>query len=169
MTTFTTDYGGARLPDQNLREDGDPNERRPRAVFVRTANRAVRRRRTTRTRQHHHITEMNRLYPSDSKFSLDRESQGDEHAGMITQPYHLYIERTDLAKNMARFYAMTIEPNLFGQPCLTRCWGRIGSKGQTMSHQFETEQEAVVLFLNLLRQKKRRGYSAVVRQSRTYI
>lgn len=88
---------------------------------------------------------------------------------MITQPYHLYIERTDLTKNMARFYAMTIEPNLFGQPCLTLCWGRIGTKGQTMSHQFETEREAVVLFLNLLRQKKRRGYSAVVRQSRTYI
>ena len=26
MTTFTTEYGGARLFDQNLREDGDPNE-----------------------------------------------------------------------------------------------------------------------------------------------
>ncbi|WP_377278946.1 WGR domain-containing protein [Rhizobium sp. R86522] len=84
---------------------------------------------------------------------------------MITQPYHLYVERTDATKNMARFYAMAIEPNLFGEACLTRCWGRIGTNGQTMSHHFETEREAVALFLDLLRQKKRRGYSATVRQS----
>lgn len=84
---------------------------------------------------------------------------------MITQPYHLYVERTDATKNMARFYAMSIQPNLFGKACLTRCWGRIGTTGQTMSHHFETEREAVALFLDLLRQKKRRGYSAVVRRS----
>lgn len=88
---------------------------------------------------------------------------------MITQPYRLYVERSDIAKNMARFYAMSIQPNLFGEACLTRRWGRIGTAGQTMSHNFETEQEAVVLFLDLLRQKKRRGYAAVVRQPRTDI
>jgi predicted DNA-binding WGR domain protein len=41
---------------------------------------------------------------------------------MITQPYHLYVERTDVTKNMARFYAMAIEPNLFGEACLMRRW-----------------------------------------------
>ena len=84
---------------------------------------------------------------------------------MITQPYNLHVEKTDLSKNMARFYAMAIEPNLFGEACLMRRWGRIGTKGQTMSQHFETEREAVALFLDLLRQKKRRGYAAVVRQS----
>lgn len=83
---------------------------------------------------------------------------------MIIQPYHLYVERTDSTKNVARFYAMAIEPTLFGKACLTRCWGRIGTKGQTMSHHFENEKEAVVLFLELLRQKRRRGYSVAVRQ-----
>lgn len=86
---------------------------------------------------------------------------------MINQPYHLYVERSDATKNMARFYAMPIEPNLFGEACLMRRWGRIGTKGQTMSQHFETEREAVALFLDLLRQKKRRGYAAVVRQSCT--
>jgi predicted DNA-binding WGR domain protein len=38
-----------------------------------------------------------------------------------------------------------------------------------MSHHFETEREAVALFLDLLRQKKRRGYAAIVRQSCTDI
>ncbi|KQZ59783.1 hypothetical protein ASD54_23705 [Rhizobium sp. Root149] len=88
---------------------------------------------------------------------------------MTTQPYNLHVEKTDLSKNMARFYAMAIEPNLFGEACLMRRWGRIGTKGQTMSQHFETEREAVALFLDLLRQKKRRGYAAVVRQSCTDI
>lgn len=108
---------------------------------------------------------MNRLRPSDSKLSLDDETQKHDHIDMVTQPYHLYVERTDVSKNMARFYAMSIQPNLFGEACLTRCWGRIGTVGQTKSHHFKTEREAVALFLDLLRKKKRRGYTAVVCQS----
>lgn len=77
---------------------------------------------------------------------------------MIAQPYQLYVERTDRAKNMSRFYAMAIEPNLFGEACLTRRWGRIGAKGQTMVQHFEREQDAVMLFLDLTRQKRNRGY-----------
>lgn len=42
---------------------------------------------------------------------------------MITQPYHIYIERTDASKNMARYYAMAIEQTLFGDACLTLCFG----------------------------------------------
>ncbi|MGO4441002.1 WGR domain-containing protein [Rhizobium sp. RAF56] len=77
---------------------------------------------------------------------------------MIAQPYQLYVERKDHAKNMARFYAMSIEANLFGELCLTRRWGRIGAKGQTLIHHFEREQDAVALFLDLTRQKHARGY-----------
>lgn len=77
---------------------------------------------------------------------------------MITQPYYLYVERTDASKNMARYYCMSIEPNLLGDICLLRKWGRIGSKGQMMVQYFSGEQEAVRLFLGLLRQKRRRGY-----------
>ncbi|EPE93890.1 hypothetical protein RGCCGE502_33911 (plasmid) [Rhizobium grahamii CCGE 502] len=77
---------------------------------------------------------------------------------MIAQPYHLYIERSDSARNMARYYAMSIEPNLFGDVCLLRKWGRIGTKGQMMVHHFGREEEAVELFLDLLRRKRKRGY-----------
>lgn len=80
---------------------------------------------------------------------------------MIAQPYHLYVERKDASKNMARFYAMSIEPNLFGEACLTRRWGRIGTSGQMKIHHFEKEQDAVDLFLDLLSQKLRRGYRAI--------
>lgn len=77
---------------------------------------------------------------------------------MIAQPYQLYVERTDASKNMARYYAMSIEPNLFGEACLIRRWGRIGASGQRLIHHFKKEEEAVGLFLQLLRQKRRRGY-----------
>jgi predicted DNA-binding WGR domain protein len=77
---------------------------------------------------------------------------------MISQPYHLYVERSDASMNMARYYAMSIEANLFGDICLLRKWGRIGSKGQIMVHHFDREEEAVRLFLDLLRQKRKRGY-----------
>jgi predicted DNA-binding WGR domain protein len=77
---------------------------------------------------------------------------------MIAQPYQLYVERRDPPKNMARYYAMSIEPTLFGDACLIRRWGRIGTTGQQMSHHFEKEKEAVALFLELLRQKRAKGY-----------
>ncbi|APO77487.1 WGR domain-containing protein (plasmid) [Rhizobium etli 8C-3] len=77
---------------------------------------------------------------------------------MLTQPYQLYIERRDATKNMARFYALAIEPTLFGTPCLTRRWGRIGTIGQAMVHHFDREEDAVRMFLELLRSKRARGY-----------
>lgn len=77
---------------------------------------------------------------------------------MITQPYHLYVERIDPSKNMARYYALSIEPTLFGETSLIRSWGRIGRRGQRMVHVFKSEPEAVDLFLEILRIKRGRGY-----------
>ena len=77
---------------------------------------------------------------------------------MIAQPYQLYVERIDASKNMARFYAMSIEPSLFGDVCLLRRWGRIGGRGQSMTYCFAREEDAVDVFLDLLRQKRERGY-----------
>lgn len=78
--------------------------------------------------------------------------------GMITQPYRLYIERKDATRNMARFYSLEIDSNLFGEICLTRRWGRIGARGQSSAHQFSREDDAIRLFLDLARRKLRRGY-----------
>ncbi|MBC2774917.1 WGR domain-containing protein [Rhizobium sp. AQ_MP] len=108
---------------------------------------------------------MNQWRSIDSKLSLDGKCANRDHGSMIIQAYHLYVERIDRTKNMARFYAMSIEPNLFGEACLTRRWGRIGTNGQTISHHFATEREAVNLFLDLLRRKKGRGYSTVARDN----
>ncbi|TBC05602.1 WGR domain-containing protein [Rhizobium ruizarguesonis] len=77
---------------------------------------------------------------------------------MTVQPYRLYIERIDPSKNMARFYALSIGPNLFGETSLVRSWGRIGSRGQQKIHVFDSEAKAVDLLLTLLRRKRSRGY-----------
>ncbi|TBX79947.1 WGR domain-containing protein [Rhizobium laguerreae] len=77
---------------------------------------------------------------------------------MTLQPFHLYIERREPDKNMARFYALSIEPNLFGGTSLVRSWGRIGSRGQQKIHVFDSELKAVDLLLTLLRRKGSRGY-----------
>ncbi len=101
---------------------------------------------------------MNRSVPTDSQVSLDAIVGISDSDLMISQPYRLYVERLDPSRNMARYYAMSIEPNLFGDICLLRKWGRIGTKGQMMVHHFGQEEDAVRLFLDLLRQKRKRGY-----------
>ncbi|MFA6032170.1 MAG: WGR domain-containing protein [Myxococcota bacterium] len=77
---------------------------------------------------------------------------------MAALQYQLHIERRDPERNMARFYALSIEGTLFGQTCLVRRWGRIGTRGRTVQHSFDHEDEAVGLFLELLRAKRLRGY-----------
>jgi len=77
---------------------------------------------------------------------------------MNAQPYQLYIERRDPDRNMARFYALSIETTLFGDTRLVRRWGRIGTRGRMVQHSFGDEADAVGLFLDLLRAKKQRGY-----------
>lgn len=77
---------------------------------------------------------------------------------MNAQPYCLYIERRDPDRNMARFYSLSIEATLFGETRLVRRWGRIGTHGQMMQHSFDRENEAVELFLEVLRTRRKRGY-----------
>lgn len=112
-----------------------------------------------------HITQMNRSGMTDSNLSLDLRSVIDDPPGMITQPYQLYIERKDASMNMARYYAMDISATLFGETRLTRRWGRIGAHGQSKAHIFLREEEAVQLFLDLVRQKRTRGYRPAARQA----
>ncbi len=128
------------------------------------ADRAERRRRTAHS--HRNLTKMNRSDATDSYLSLDENRRSGDYAGMLIQPYRLYVERTDEARNMARFYAMTIEPNLFREVCLTRRWGRIGAQGQMKVQHFARERDAVAAFLDLLRRKRSRGYRATASAAR---
>jgi predicted DNA-binding WGR domain protein len=51
----------------------------------------------------------------------------------------LHLRRIDPARNMARFYALSIQPTLFGGASLVRNWGRIGTNGQAMMETFDED------------------------------
>jgi predicted DNA-binding WGR domain protein len=54
----------------------------------------------------------------------------------------LVLNRVDAARNMARFYAMSIEPTLFGGRSLVRNSGRTGTRGRYKIELFEDEAAA---------------------------
>lgn len=51
------------------------------------------------------------------------------------------LYRINAPKRMHRYYRMDVQPDLFGQWCLMREWGRIGSTGQTRSFPFPTRRK----------------------------
>lgn len=77
---------------------------------------------------------------------------------MTQQCTDLYFQRVDPSRNMARYYALSIQPTLFGETSLIRAWGRIGTLGQEMSHSFASEADAVAMLLALARRKRAKGY-----------
>jgi predicted DNA-binding WGR domain protein len=72
--------------------------------------------------------------------------------------HSVYFERTDRAKNMARFYLMSIQPTLFDEVSLHRNWGRIGTRGSDLVQFFDHENDAIAAFVQVVRKKRAKGY-----------
>jgi predicted DNA-binding WGR domain protein len=70
----------------------------------------------------------------------------------------LVLERVDRAKNMARFYVLSIEPTLFEDLALVRRWGRIGSAGRERINLHPSRRVAQIELKKWLDRKRRRGY-----------
>lgn len=69
------------------------------------------------------------------------------------------MTRIDDSKNMARFYALTVTPTLFGDWTLVTEWGRIGQGGTVKTERFAAQDAAVHALEKRQRQKQRRGYA----------
>jgi predicted DNA-binding WGR domain protein len=69
------------------------------------------------------------------------------------------LYRIDPAKRMHRYYRMEIILDLFGEWCLMREWGRVGTSGQMRSKSFHTPQKAEAALQRHRRVKERRGYT----------
>jgi predicted DNA-binding WGR domain protein len=52
------------------------------------------------------------------------------------------LTRIDHERRMAHFYVLDVQPDLFGEWCFVREWGRIGRSGQMRSVPYPTENEA---------------------------
>jgi predicted DNA-binding WGR domain protein len=72
----------------------------------------------------------------------------------------IILHRTDPAKNMRRFYRLDVQPDLFGQWCFIREWGRIGRAGQVHTVPYPTAAEAHEALVIRQRMKERGGYCA---------
>jgi predicted DNA-binding WGR domain protein len=70
----------------------------------------------------------------------------------------ILLTRTDARRNMARFYAVSIEPSLFGDCALVRNWGRIGTKGRNRIDLYADRKDADDRLRHIVRIKRRRGY-----------
>ncbi len=80
----------------------------------------------------------------------------DEEASTIR--HTLGLRRVEPEQNLARFYALLIERDLFGRIILMRHWGRIGTRGRERADEHASEVEAAEAMAKLAAAKRRRGY-----------
>jgi predicted DNA-binding WGR domain protein len=83
---------------------------------------------------------------------LDREPDGT--AGLIG----VTLRRIDPAKNMARFYAMDVQLDLFGASMLIKQWGRLGTCGRVAGEPYASVALALAALRRQAARKRRRGY-----------
>lgn len=62
------------------------------------------------------------------------------------------------AENQLRFYAVDIQPGLFGNWAVVREWGRIGQPGPLRRDWYDTETTAAEKAQKLIETKLKRGY-----------
>lgn len=82
-------------------------------------------------------------------------------------PPPLSLRRIEPALNMRRFYALALQPTLFGEVSLVRHWGRIGTRGQFLTQTFPEAAAARRAFERLARAKRARGYAEAIRPNAT--
>ncbi|WP_338034330.1 WGR domain-containing protein [Komagataeibacter melaceti] len=76
-------------------------------------------------------------------------------------PLSTYMQRIHPEKNEWRYYAMAVQPDLFGGAALLRRWGRIGTKGTMRLDLHASEGDAANALAALVRYRKKRGYQAI--------
>jgi predicted DNA-binding WGR domain protein len=73
-------------------------------------------------------------------------------------PDAVWLRRVEPEKNMARYYHLVVDRDLFGMWCFTREWGRIGRGGQIRTVPYPTPAEARTALEKQRHAKERRGY-----------
>ena len=73
------------------------------------------------------------------------------------------LRRIDPTKNMAQFYALEVEWDLFGRVVLVRQWRRLGTAGKIRLDEHKGEGEAQAALQKLQTAKRRKGYQAIRR------
>jgi hypothetical protein len=64
------------------------------------------------------------LIPTDR----ETETMKEMAAPLELFPIRLTLRKIDPSCNMRRYYSLSVQPDLFGNACLVREWGRIGTR-----------------------------------------
>ena len=75
----------------------------------------------------------------------------------------IHFERRDPARNMKRFYRLTVQQDLFGTALIVREWGRIGLSSRQQTQEAPDLAVATRHALRLAGEKQRRGYRPLAR------
>jgi predicted DNA-binding WGR domain protein len=75
----------------------------------------------------------------------------------------LVLERIDAARDMSRYYVLSIEPTMLGDTAMVRTWGRIGTAGRRRIDLHADDGTARTALDTWLTRKLRLGY--VVRET----
>lgn len=74
-------------------------------------------------------------------------------------PVSAHFRRIRPERNEWRFYALSIQPELFGGAVLVRQWGRIGTRGTQRLDHHPDEGAAVNALADQIVIRRRRGYT----------
>jgi predicted DNA-binding WGR domain protein len=69
-----------------------------------------------------------------------------------------FLTRSDLARNIDRFYLVAITPTLFGEWAVLREWGRRGSPGTVRLTSYRRQDEAAAAEQCTIKRRLQRGY-----------
>jgi predicted DNA-binding WGR domain protein len=70
-----------------------------------------------------------------------------------------FLERVDPDAHISRWYAVSIQPTLFGRVAVVRLWGsRVNDFQQRLAQPYDDEASARAAADRLIRAKVRRGY-----------
>ena len=92
---------------------------------------------------------------------LQSERHTTELPAGIAPSRPVTLRRINPAKNMARFYALEVDRDLFGRHVPVRHWGQIGTAGKIRLDEHTGESEAMAALQALHTAKKRKGYQAL--------
>jgi predicted DNA-binding WGR domain protein len=69
-----------------------------------------------------------------------------------------FLTRTDPARNIDRFYAVQVMPDLFGEWTVLREWGRRGSPGTVRLASYKRRDDAETAERRTIKRRLQHGY-----------
>jgi predicted DNA-binding WGR domain protein len=86
---------------------------------------------------------------------------GDRNKAAVSCPAMAFLTRTDLTRNINRFYVVDITSTLFGEWAVLREWGRRGSPGTLRLDSFRAREEAQSAEQRTIKRRLQHGYTAI--------